>query len=206
MIPLYDESRQSKRTPWITFFLIVLNAVIFFVSLDNSNGFIETYGFYPSDIVNGSYLRMFTSLFLHANFWHLLGNIWFLWVFGDNLERKLGGFKFLLFYLLCGAGAALLYAFSAVNQDIPVIGASGAISGVMGGYLVFFARNKIKTLVPLIFIWTLASVPAVFFIIFWFVLQIVGVLVGSGDMVAYWGHIGGFAAGIALALFIKKFK
>jgi len=149
---------------------------------------------------------MFTSLFLHANFWHLLGNIWFLWVFGDNLERKLGGFKFLLFYLLCGAGAALLYAFSAVNQDIPVIGASGAISGVMGGYLVFFARNKIKTLVPLIFIWTLASVPAVFFIIFWFVLQIVGVLVGSGDMVAYWGHIGGFAAGIALALFIKKFK
>lgn len=207
MIPLYDESRLKNRTPWAVSFLIVLNTVIFFVSLPDLGGFIDLYGLSPSDFLSGrNNFAAVSSLFLHAGFWHLLGNMWFLWIFGANVERKLGGFKFLAFYLVCGLGSVLLYSLAAVNKDIPVIGASGAVSGILGGYLVFFPRNKIKSLVPLIFIWTIISIPAVFFISAWFILQFASLILGAGGMVAYWSHVGGFMTGFFLAKLIKFFK
>jgi len=205
MIPLYDESRSSKRTSWITVFLIVLSTVVFFETYPDSDSFVGLYGIFPDAFLSGrNILSAFTSLFLHANIAHLLGNMLFLWVFGENLERKLGSFQFLVFYLVCGLGAALLYSLAAVDKTVPAIGASGAIAGILGGYLVFFPKNKIRSLVPLIFFWFFWSVPAVFFIALWFVLQFFGILYGGSDMVAYWGHIGGFLTGFFLAVLLKK--
>jgi hypothetical protein len=206
MLPLYDESHFKNRTPWAVPFLIVLNTVIFFISLPDLGGFIRLYGLEPQDFLSGrNNFAIIASLFLHAGFLHLLGNMWFLRIFGANVERRLGGFKFLAFYLICGLGSALLYSLAAVNKEVPVIGASGAVGGILGAYLVFFPRNKIKSLVPLILIWTIISVPAAFFIVAWFILQFVSLVFGSNDMVAYWGHIGGFMTGFFLAKLIKRF-
>ncbi|MFA5746815.1 MAG: rhomboid family intramembrane serine protease [Candidatus Paceibacterota bacterium] len=206
MIPLYDESRSANTTSWITVFLIVSSAVIFFVTYPELDSFVGLYGIFPDAFLSGrNIFSAFTSLFLHANIAHLLGNMLFLWVFGESLERKFGGLKFLLFYLACALGAAFLYSFAAVDKTVPAIGASGAIAGILGGYFIFFPKNKIKSLVPLIFLWVFWSVPAVFFIALWFALQFFGVLYGGTDMVAYWGHIGGFFTGFFLAGLLKKF-
>ena len=206
MLPLYDESRFKNKAAWAVPLLIVLNTVIFFVSLPDLGGFINLYGLVPQAFLSGhNNFAVAASLFLHAGFLHLLGNMWFLWIFGANVERRLGGFKFLVFYLICGLGSALLYSLAAVNKEVPVIGASGAVGGILGAYLVFFPRNKIKSLVPLILIWTIISVPAAFFILAWFVLQFVSLVFGSNDMVAYWGHIGGFMTGFFLAKLLKHF-
>lgn len=206
MLPLYDESHFKNRMSWAVLLLIVLNTVIFFVSLQDLGGFIDMYGLSPKDFLSGrNNFASVAYLFIHSGFLHLLGNMWFLWIFGDNVERRLGSFRFLAFYLICGLGAALLYSLAAVNKEIPVIGASGAVGGILGAYLVFFPHNKIKTLVPLLIVWTIMSVPAAFFIIAWFVLQFVSLVFGANDMVAYWGHIGGFAAGFFLAKLIKRF-
>ncbi|PIR02361.1 MAG: rhomboid family intramembrane serine protease [Candidatus Nealsonbacteria bacterium CG_4_9_14_3_um_filter_35_11] len=197
MFPLYDESHIRGKTPWATIFLIILNVALFFISLINLDSFIAVYGFSPKGFfIQEKYFSVFSSMFFHGGFLHLLGNMWFLWVFGDNLEKKLGKIKFLSFYLLCGLGSALLYSFTAADKTIPVIGASGAISGVLGGYLILFPKNKVRALVPLIFIWTVISVPAVIYILIWFLYQIL--YLGSDPFVAYWGHIGGFLTGILL--------
>ncbi|MCK9578033.1 rhomboid family intramembrane serine protease [bacterium] len=200
MFPLYDESRVKGKWPFFTILLIIVNIAIFFYTFPNLEFCSNFYGFHSSDFLNGKIYTVFTSMFLHADIFHLLGNIWFLWVFGDNLEAKLGNIKFLLFYLFCGVFSALIYSITSFGSTYPVIGASGAISGVLGGYLIMFPRNKIKAVVPLI-VWFLASIPATVFIAIWFVLQFVSM--GSNDMVAYSGHIGGFLAGV---LFVKKFK
>ncbi len=206
MLPLYDESHFKNRTAWAVPLLIVLNTVIFFISLPDLGGFIGSYGLVPQAFLSGqNNFAAIAYLFLHASFLHLLGNMWFLWIFGPNVERRLGGFKFLVFYLICGLGSALLYSLAAVNKEIPVIGASGAVGGILGAYLVFFPRNKIKSVVPLILIWTIISVPAAFFILIWFVLQFVSLVFGSNDVVAYWGHIGGFMTGFFLAKLLKRF-
>jgi membrane associated rhomboid family serine protease len=206
MIPLYDESHSSKITSWVTVFLIVLSAVIFFETYLDLGSFIGLYGIFPDAFLSGKNIfSAFTSLFLHANIAHLLGNVLFLWVFGESLERRLGGLQFLFFYLACGLGAAFLYSLAAVDKTIPAIGASGAIAGILGGYLVFFPKNKIKSLVPLMFFWIFWSVPAVIFIALWFALQFFGILYGGEDMVAYWGHIGGFLTGFFLASLLKRF-
>jgi membrane associated rhomboid family serine protease len=141
-------------------------------------------------------------MFLHFNLLHILGNMLFLWVFGENLESKIGGIRFLIFYLICGVIAALAYAFFGNAANISVIGASGAISGVLGGYLIMFPGNKIKAIVPLIIIWTIISIPAIIFILVWFLLQFFSLYSSQADMVAYSAHIGGFIAGLIL---IKKF-
>lgn len=200
MFPLYDESRVKGKWPIFTILLIIANIVVFFYTFSSLEFCTDFYGFRSSDFLNGKLYTVFTSMFIHADIFHLLGNMWFLWVFGDNLESRMGNFKFLLFYLFCGVFSAIVYAITSIGSITPVIGASGAISGVLGGYLVMFPKNKIKTVVPL-FIWFLASIPAIVFIAIWFVLQFISM--GSNDMVAYWGHVGGFLAGV---LFIKKFK
>ena len=141
-------------------------------------------------------------MFFHGGFLHILGNMWFLGVFGPNLERRIGHWRFLLFYILCGLIAALFYLFFNQQSTLPVIGASGAISGVLGGYLVVFPNHKIRTLLPIFIFIDIISVPAIFFIGFWFLYQLL--YVGAGTMVAYVAHIGGFVAGMFLIKFFLR--
>ncbi|MFA5013519.1 MAG: rhomboid family intramembrane serine protease [Candidatus Paceibacterota bacterium] len=202
MIPLYDENRIRGKIPYITIGLVLANVFFFFYTFQNLDTYVSLFGFKPSDIWDGRIYTIFTAMFLHFNLLHILGNMLFLWVFGENLESRLGGIRFLIFYLVCGVIAALSYAFFTSSADIPVIGASGAISGVLGGYLILFPGNKIKSIVPLIIIWTLISIPAVIFIIVWFLLQFFSLYSNQADMVAYSAHIGGFIAGLIL---IKRF-
>lgn len=199
MLPLYDESHSKNKTPWITIFLIALNFLLFFVSLSDLEGFIDLYGFSPQEF---ELQNIITSMFFHGSFLHLLGNMWFLWIFGDNLEKRLGGFKYIIFYLVCGAVAAVVYAVTAADKTISVIGASGAISGVLGAYLILFPKNKIRALVPVFFVLTIISVPAFIYIFLWFAYQFL--YLGSDPMIAYWAHIGGFLAGVFLIKFFTK--
>lgn len=201
MFPIYDEKRVKGNLPIFTILLIITNIFIFFYTFSYLDFCSNFYGFRSSDFFNGRFYTVFTSMFLHADIFHLLGNMWFLWVFGDNLEARLGNVKFLLFYLFCGVCSAIVYAITSFGSIDPVIGASGAISGILGGYLVMFPKNKIKSIIPLLVVWIPISIPAIVFIAIWFGLQFFSL--GGDDMVAYWGHIGGFLAG---ALLIKKFK
>ena len=197
MIPLYDENKK-KGIPFITILLIILNSYIYFLSL-STTFYLDNYAFSFNDLYNGKLYTILTSLFLHQNIIHLLGNMLFLWVFGKNIESRIGSFKFLIFYMFCGFSSVLSYALFESSGSL--IGASGATSGILGAYLILFPRNKIKTIVPIVFFWTIASVPAFVFIIIWFLIQLLSL--GSSDMVAYSAHIGGFISGMLL---IKKFK
>ncbi len=149
------------------------------------------------------WLTIFTSMFMHGGFLHIIGNMWFLWIFGDNLENVLGHVKYAVFYILCGVAAAVAHILSNPNSPIPTVGASGAIAGVLGAYLLLFPGNRVRTLLWIYFFVEVIDVPAVFFLALWFIGQITGVLgsyttVGGG--IAYWAHIGGFLAGMALVV------
>jgi membrane associated rhomboid family serine protease len=208
MIPLYDESYHSQKKPVVTIFLIALNTIIFLYFFLNGNleEAIFNYGAIPKDILVGKNLKtLVSSMFLHAGFSHLIGNMWFLWIFGDNVESKIGKIKYLIFYLVVGILAAYIHCLTAPLdlKDIPVVGASGAISGILGAYLVLFPKNKIRT-----FFWFYIRpiffyVPAFFFILIWFLYQILYLSTISFSAVAYTAHIGGFLAG---AILIKPFK
>jgi membrane associated rhomboid family serine protease len=198
MFPLYDE-KTKKGIPFVTIALVVFNLYFFFISFSDPDFYFNNYAFSFRDLFNGSLYTILTSMFLHGSILHLLGNMLFLWVFGRNIESKFGSFKFIVFYLLCGIISVLAYALME-DRGNALIGASGAISGVLGAYLILFPRNKIRAVVPIIVFWTTASIPAFVFIIIWFVIQLLSL--GSDDMVAYSSHIGGFIAGMLL---IKKF-
>lgn len=199
MLPLYDENKR-KGFPFITIILVVFNIYFFFVSFSNPDFYFDNYAFSFKNLFDGNLFTIFSSMFLHGNIIHLLGNMLFLWVFGRNIEIKIGSFKFLIFYFLCGIFSVLTYALIE-DKTMSLIGASGAISGVLGAYLILFPRNKIKTIVPIIVFLTTASIPAFVFIIIWFLIQLLSI--GSADMIAYSSHIGGFIAG---AILIKKFN
>lgn len=202
MFPLYDETRQRRhRTPIITVGLIFLNTIIFFFTLSNLDVVITNFGMVPQNILQGKELQtIFTAMFLHGGFLHLIGNMWFLWIFGDNLESVLGRFRFLIFYLLCGIFSAVGYCFLTFDKTIPTIGASGAIAGVLGGYLVLFPKNQIRTLVPIGFFLTTVGIPAIVFLLIWlfyqFFLPDPGVATGA--------HIIGFFAGAFLIKIFQK--
>ena len=147
------------------------------------------------------YANVVTSMFLHGGWMHLLGNMWFLWLFGNNIEDAMSRPRFIAFYLLCGLAAALAQVFADPSSNIPMVGASGAISGVMGGYLVLFPRVRVFTMVPLGFFITQMALPAWVMLLYWMALQFVGGLgsIGAeGGGVAFWAHIGGFVAGVVL--------
>jgi membrane associated rhomboid family serine protease len=142
-----------------------------------------------------------TSMFMHGGWFHILGNMWFLWVFGDNVEDAMGPVRFVLFYLLCGVAAAFAHIASSPESAVPVVGASGAIGGVMGAYAVLYPRTPVHILIALGFYFTRIVVPAYLMLGYWFLLQLIGgvpALHGAGGGVAFWAHVGGFAAGIAL--------
>jgi membrane associated rhomboid family serine protease len=197
MIPLCDEKRID-RFPFAVVLLIVVNTIVFLSTYPNLEHYVGLFGFSSGKLFDGQFFTVFTSIFLHANFLHLISNMWFLWVFGDNIEVRLGSLKFIAFYLLCGLGAGIVYTLAMANPDTAVIGASGAISGVLGGYLVLFPRNRIKT-----FFITVFSVPAVIYIFLWFVYQLFSATI-INTPVAYWGHLGGFVSGLLFVRFFKK--
>jgi len=146
-----------------------------------------------------------TSMFLHGSWMHLIGNMWFLWIFGNNIEDSMTRPRFVIFYLVCGLAAAMAQVFSQPNSVMPMVGASGAISGVMGAYLVLYPRVRVFTLVPLVFFFTTIALPAWAMLIYWIVLQLLGGFMQFGSKdggVAFWAHVGGFLAGILL---IKPF-
>jgi rhomboid family protein len=216
MIPLRDINPRYT-TPFVNVAIIAVNSIVWLyqVSLGPVIGerFIFTLGLVPARIdvaltahavpLGAAFLPFITSMFLHGGWLHVIGNMWFLWVFGDNIEDRLGHSLYFLFYLACGLGAGVIHTLLNWGSTIPTVGASGAISGVMGAYFVMFPRSKIVTLVPLIIFWFTVQIPAWFFVGFWIVLQFLGGLGSMGAKAqggtAFWAHVGGFVVGFVLA-------
>jgi rhomboid family protein len=204
MFPLKD-TQPSYSRPAVTIGLIVVNLVIFLFEavLDpqSRNALIEYYGLVPDHFHASTIL---TSMFLHGSWFHVLGNMWFLWIFGDNVEDLLGHAKFLLFYMLCGVAAGVAHTISNPYSTLPTVGASGAIAGVMGAYLVKFPRSRVLTLVFVFFFITWIEIPAPVMLAYWFFIQLFS---GLGSIarthlteggVAWFAHVGGFITGIIL--------
>ena len=211
MIPLRDVI-PSRTTPVVTVALIIVNALAFIYELslgEEVDPFLRTYGLVPAQF---SLLTLVTSMFLHGGFLHAGGNMLYLWIFGDNVEDRMGHGRFLVFYLLCGAAAAVAQTLMQPDSPVPMVGASGAIAGVMGAYLVMYPKSRIVTLVPIIFFIQLIEVPALFFLGFWFLMQFVS---GVGSIaaattgepsggIAFWAHVAGFVAGVAGVYLFRK--
>ncbi len=223
MIPLKD-TIPARTYPVVTISLIVINVVVFIFELSLGEGlseFFDLFGLVPAtyfELRNSDapfllvYFPFLTSMFLHGGWMHLIGNMIYLWVFGDNVEDRMGHFKFLLFYILCGIAAAYAHIYTNPHSEIPTVGASGAISGVLGAYFVLFPHSRVIALVPLFFFFDLIEVSAFIFLAFWFILQFFNGVASLGAAtyattggVAWWAHIGGFIAGILLSfLFVRK--
>ena len=216
MIPLRD-ANPSSRTPWVTFVIIGLNTLAFLYELVLPQARLEqlifTMGMVPARVTvfpadpaitfGDAFLPLFSSMFLHGGWLHLIGNMWFLWIFGDNIEDRLGHLRYLVFYLLCGLGAGLAHTFFNLNSTVPSIGASGAIAGVLGGYLLLYPHARVLTLIPVFFLY-LVELPAYIVLALWFVIQLfsgtasLGARDAAAGGVAWWAHIGGFLLGLAL--------
>lgn len=221
MIPLRDNI-PSSTYPYVTVGLITLNVLAFFYQLSLSGRelhlFILSYGaipvrfFAPEASMVERFLPLLTSMFLHGGWVHLLGNMLYLWIFGDNVEDRLGHGRFLLFYVLCGLGAALAQIYLNPASRIPMVGASGAIAGVLGGYLLSFPHSQVLALVPIFFLLHFIQIPAFVFLIFWFLMQFMSGVASIAPTqetvggVAWWAHIGGFVSGMALVYIFPKRK
>jgi membrane associated rhomboid family serine protease len=220
MIPLRDDNPIRGR-PVVTIAIIALCTLVFLwqLSLSPAAGQQAAYllGFVPAVLFGNAQLEgqwipagatIVTAMFLHGSVLHLLGNMLYLWIFGDNIEDRLGHGRFVLFYLLCGAVAALGQAVAAPQSTVPMIGASGAISGVLGAYLVLYPRARVLVLLPLLFFFYTVRVPALVVLGLWFAGQLLSSLVappGSGGGVAFAAHVGGFVAGVVtVLLFMRK--
>lgn len=218
MIPLKDD-QPRVTTPYVTFFLIALNTLVFFFEISltppTRNAFIFQFGLIPKNlgsVIAGhpvappelSLLSIFTSMFIHASWLHIIFNMWFLWIFGDNIEDHLGHFRYLLLYLACGIAAALAQTAFSGNSAIPTVGASGAIAGIMGAYFLLYPSARVLTLIPFIFIY-LTWLPAWLILGYWFIVQFLSGAATSiaysqstGGGIAFWAHVGGFLSGLAL--------
>lgn len=215
MMPLYDEN-PTERRPVVTYGLIVLNIAVFVYELlmavgGELEGFVYSYGLIPVMVMEGEALHtLLTSMFLHGGLLHIAGNMLFLYIFGDNIEDIMGRKRFLLFYLLSGFAASGLQLYISSSSTIPNLGASGAIAGVLGAYLVTYPRAKVHTVVFLGFFIHWIRLPALVLLGFWFVLQLFSgtVTMGASNMesggVAYFAHVGGFVAGMLLIWVFKK--
>jgi membrane associated rhomboid family serine protease len=212
-IPLKDDN-PTQRVPYVTVLLIALNCLIFFYQVFSINGLeysIIKMGVIPYEITHlttisgipriSPPLTLLTSLFIHGSLFHLLGNMLYLWIFGNNIEDHLGATRFILFYFVSGLGASMVHILFNFNSTTPVIGASGAIAGILGAYLILFPHAKVLTFVFLIFIIRIIPIPAAFVLGLWFFGQLLNVGLGGG--VAWFAHIGGFLLGIVL---IKLFN
>lgn len=217
MIPYKDEN-PSNATPWFVYLFCALNVLVFIYSISipaSYEQFIVEWGLVPARLFGDApggevpaWAGLFTSVWLHGGILHLAGNVWFLWIFGDNVEDKMGHGAFVIFYLFCGTIAALAFALVSPDSNLPLVGASGAIAGVLGAYLRFYPSAYVRALLPIFVIITTVRVPAVLFIGLWLLAQVFGHFVyvqqtaRGGDVggVAYMAHLGGFVAGLLIAL------
>jgi len=214
MIPLKDDNPTSGR-PVVTYFLIGLCILIFLIQLSSQSyktgQLFYSYGLIPSVLLGHNQLpidlyavpalaTIFTSMFMHGGFMHLIGNMLYMWIFADNIEDNLGKAKFIIFYLLSGVGAAMTQVLMDTHSQVPMIGASGAIGGVLGAYLINHPNARVLVLIPFGFFSQLLKIRALYVLGFWFILQ----FISSGGGVAYAAHIGGFVTGMILILFFNK--
>ncbi len=226
MIPLKDDTPRLS-TPLVNYFLIAANVAVYLFQASlgarSEQAFVNAFGMVPARLAGVlgvavphahghslaispelALVTIFTGMFLHGGWWHLIPNMWFLWIFGRNVEDSLGSFPYLVFYLVCGVAAALVQAVADLGSTVPVVGASGAIAGVLGGYFVLYPRARVLMLVPfflIFFLW----LPAWVVLGYWFVLQFLSglgtALVATGRNtggIAFWAHVGGFVAGVLL--------
>lgn len=216
LLPLKDENPTSSF-PFFTVLIIIVNALIFFyqqtLSLAESQSFLLKWGAVPYQIVYGKIihvapslppsLTIFSSMFLHGGVWHLGGNMLYLWIFGNNIEDTLGHGRFLIFYFLSGLVAALTQIFSDPSSPLPMVGASGAIGGILGGYLLLYPRARILTLLFIFPFLRLVHLPALLILSFWFLIQLLSLAMGAVSHVAFAAHIGGFIAGLLLVKILE---
>ncbi len=212
MIPLRDTNRTGSF-PVMNWLIIAANALVFFYELGLSNSglnhFVNSFALVPARLGTQPIyfaVTIFTSMFMHAGWVHILSNMWVLFIFGDNVEDRMGPMPYLIFYLLGGVAAASLQTFVSPGSNVPVLGASGAIAGVLGAYLVLFPRARVLSLVPIFFIW-LIEVPAIVFIGFWFITQLFSGLASIGTQaggVAWWAHVGDFLVGLLLGPLLAR--
>ena len=220
MIPLKDDNPISGK-PTVTYFIIGICVLVFFMQLGSqsySTGqLFYSYGLIPSVLMGHdqlpmdlyvvpAYLTIFSSMFMHGGFMHLIGNMLYMWIFADNIEDNLGSRNFIIFYLLSGIGAAMAQVIMDTHSQIPMIGASGAIGGVLGAYLINHPNAKVLVLIPFGFFSQLIKIKALYVLGFWFVLQFINssMMSSQGGGVAYAAHIGGFVSGMILILFFNK--
>jgi rhomboid family protein len=225
MIPYRDEN-QTQRSAVVTGAIIAVNVLVWLIaqgagatvplarsicelglipgeltgSLQPGTRFPVGEGLICTTQGGGQFSHIFTSMFLHGSWMHLIGNMWFLWLFGNNVEDSMGRIRFLIFYLICGVAAAAGQVFTSAGSAIPMVGASGAISGVMGGYLLLYPNVRVYTLVPIGFFITSIALPAWVMLGYWLLIQLVSGMVAKGDVggVAFWAHVSGFATGMIL--------
>jgi membrane associated rhomboid family serine protease len=207
MIPIGDDNSARRITPVVTYVLIALNVLVFFLELNNGEAFIQRWAFIPARFLEnpaGDFVTLFTSMFMHAGWAHLLGNMLYLWIFGDNVEDRLGHGLYFVFYILCGLAATFAQLAISLGSSVANVGASGAIAGVLGAYLVMFPRGRVNVLLGRF----VTPMSALIVIGLWFLLQIFSQISvfsassqGQGG-VAYMAHIGGFVAGVVLAFLL----
>ncbi|WKZ33447.1 MAG: rhomboid family intramembrane serine protease [Thermodesulfobacteriota bacterium] len=219
MIPIRDDI-PSRTYPYVTVALLVLNAAVFLYQLTlDVNGlerFIYATAAIPAELTSMAEVRpvdvlpveltLLTAMFVHGGLLHLGGNMLFLWIFGDNVEDRFGHFRFLFFYLAAGVAASMVHILIEPGSIVPMVGASGAIAGVLGAYFMLFPRAQVQTLVILPLFISMARLPAVLFLGFWFLFQVLSSGLSAGAGIAWFAHIGGFVAGVAVALMYKAFR
>ncbi len=206
MFPIGDDDTSRRTFPLVTYALIALNLLFFFVELSGGDAFIEKWAFVPRRFLanpSGGFLTLFTSMFMHGGWLHLGGNMLYLWIFGDNVEDRFGHLKFIIFYLICGLAATFAQLAFSLGSNVPNLGASGAIAGVLGAYILLFPQGSVKVLQGQ----RVIPVPALVVIGLWFVLQLfsgIGTLANAAQGgVAYMAHIGGFVAGLVLTFLFR---
>jgi len=218
MLPLQDTIR-ARDVPIVNWLIITANVIVFLFEAalgpQQLEDFITHFGVVAQRFLTvgdpGQIATLFTSMFLHGGWLHLISNMWGLYIFGDNVEDRMGHFRYLLFYLLCGVAAGLAHIYMNPGSRIPTVGASGAISGIMGAYLMLFPHSRVLTLVPWFFFFDVVQIPALLYIGFWFISQLFNGLfslavagtIGTYGGVAWWAHVGGFVAGLLL---VKMFE
>ena len=217
MIPIKDDNPTSK-TSIVRWLILIICSIVFFLQITSieNREYIFYFGFKPASLFNSEFnfpsfspiLTIFTSMFMHGGWLHFLSNMLYLWIFADNIEDDLGKTKFFIFYILSGVGAAMAQVFADVNSQIPMIGASGAIGGVLGAYLINYPNSRVLVLIPFGFFSQIIKIKALYVLGFWFILQFINSSLSSssGSGVAYAAHIGGFITGIILILFFNNKK
>ena len=222
MFPLHDDNPTVRR-PWVTYGLVAACLVVWIgvqgagLDVERMTSSVCSLGAIPLEVLGQPGVEagpcmpggwaggaLVTSMFLHGGWFHLIGNLWFLWIFGNNVEDSMGRIRFVAFYLIVGVVAALTHVAAEPDSALPMVGASGAISGVMGAYLVLFPRARVKTLLVLIVFFTVVELPAFVYLLYWLALQLFSSAGGAGSGVAFWAHIGGFVAGALLTPFFRR--